>query len=151
MLKIVLYTWMTDFVLWSATWFNSDFISRMQILQKCKKKHLCTIFVTLSDTLKSNTVHPPTPCIASFYRPSRSWRECDNLFAETLCMISLVLCSRETPTRHSTFQLFWLSPVADIVPLCPFFLVLCILFTTFSLSHPTLPRFTGRDLRTKSA
>lgn len=148
MLKIVLCTWMTDLVSWSTTWFNSDFISRMQI--QMQKKHLCTIFVTLSDTLKSNTVHPPPP-IASFYRPSRSWRECDNLFAETLCMISLVLCSRETPTRHSTFQLFWISPVADIVPLCPFFLVLCILFTTFSLSHPTLPRFTGRDLRTKSA
>lgn len=146
MLKIVLCTWMTDLVSWSTTWFNSDFISRMQI--QMQKKHLCTIFVTLSDTLKSNTVHPP---ITSFYRPSRSWRECDNLFAETLCMISLVLCSRETPTRHSTFQLFWISPVADIVPLCPFFLVLCILFTTFSLSHPTLPRFTGRDLRTKSA
>lgn len=28
-----------------------------------QKKHLCTIFVTLSDTLKSNTVHPPPHCI----------------------------------------------------------------------------------------
>lgn len=49
---------------------------------------------------------------------------------EMLCVISLVLCSRETPARHNAFQLFWISSMADIVPLCP-----CFWSFVFYLQH----------------